>query len=70
MLKRFLLFLSFMLFVVFGAVAFAAVPAEITTVATAVKTDGPLTVASIGGAILTMAGVAVLFKWAKATMFS
>lgn len=67
MFKRFIWFLSLVLF---AGAAVAAVPAEITAVATTVKTDGPLTVASIGGAILTMAGVAVLFKWAKATMFA
>lgn len=67
MLKR---FLFFSLLLLFGSAAFAAVPAEIAAVATTVKTDGSLTVSAIGGAILTMAGVAVLFKWAKATMFS
>ena len=69
MLKRFLLFLSFMLFAVLGAAAFAAVPAEITTVSKAVAADGSLTVAAIGGAILTMAGIAILFKWAKSAIF-
>lgn len=66
MLKRFLFFLSFMFF---SFSAFAAVPAEVTAVVTAVKTDGPLTVAAIGGAILTMSGIAILFKWAKAAIF-
>lgn len=65
MLKRFLFF-SLLLF---GSAAVAAVPAEVTAVATTVKTDGPLTVAAIGGAILAMSGIAILFKWAKAAIF-
>ena len=65
MLKRFLFFF----FLLFGSAALAAVPAEVTAVATTVKTDGPLTVAAIGGAILAMAGIAILFKWAKAAIF-
>ena len=66
MLKRFILFLSMVLF---AGAAVAAVPAEVATVAKAVSTDGPLTVAAIGGAILTMSGIAILFKWAKSAIF-
>ena len=49
--------------------AYAAVPPELTTAATALQTDGSAGIAIVGGAMLTLAGVAVLFKWVKAAFF-
>ena len=47
----------------------SAVVTSATTAATAISTDGVAVVAAIGGAMLAMAGVAILFKWAKAAIF-
>lgn len=49
--------------------AYAAVPTELTDAATALETDGSAGIAIVGGAMLTLAGVAVLFKWVKAAFF-
>lgn len=50
-------------------VASAEVPAAVTTAASTLSTDGSTAIAAVGAATLTMAGVAVLFKWVKATFF-
>ena len=47
----------------------SAVVTSATAAATAISTDGVAVVAAIGGAMLAMAGVAILFKWAKAAIF-
>lgn len=50
--------------------AFAVVPAPDTAATVAyLEANGPLVIAAIGGVMLTLAGVAVLFKWAKASVF-
>lgn len=48
------------------AMADSVVPAAVTT---KLSTDGVDTATAIGGAILTVAVVVVLFKWAKAGIF-
>lgn len=49
--------------------AFAAVPETLTSAATTLGTDGVSAISTVGGIMLTLAGVAVLFKWAKASFF-
>jgi len=51
-----------------SAFAVVAAPDTATTV-TYLETNGPTVIAAIGGVMLTLAGVAVLFKWAKASVF-
>jgi hypothetical protein len=46
--------------------AASVVPAATTT---QLSTDGVDTITAVGGAILLVAVVAVLFKWAKASIF-
>jgi len=48
--------------------AVVAAPDTAATV-TYLETNGPVVIAAIGGVMLTLAGVAVLFKWAKASVF-
>lgn len=50
------------------ALAVVAAPDTAATVAY-LETNGPTVIAAIGGVMLTLAGVAVLFKWAKASVF-
>ena len=53
-----------------SAQAFAVVAAPDTAATvTYLETNGPTVIAAIGGVMLTLAGVAVLFKWAKASVF-
>lgn len=50
--------------------AFAQVAAPDTTATVDyLELNGPIVIAAIGGVMLTLAGVAVLFKWAKASVF-
>lgn len=50
--------------------ALAVVPAPDTeSTVDYLETNGPVVIAAIGGVMLTLAGVAVLFKWAKASVF-
>lgn len=51
------------------AVSFAALPPELETAVTTLQTDGSSAIAMVGAAMLTLAGVAILFKWAKAAFF-
>lgn len=51
-----------------SAFATVAAPDTAATV-TYLETNGPIVIAAIGGVMLTLAGVAVLFKWAKASVF-
>lgn len=49
---------------------FAQVAAPDTTEAvTYLETHGPTVIAAIGGVMIILAAVAVLFKWAKASIF-
>lgn len=58
--------------VVTGFVAssgFAQAAIDVTGATTAITTDGTAAVSSIGTAMLGLAAVAVVFKWAKASIF-
>ena len=47
--------------------AFAAV--DLTAEATAITTDGTAAITAIGGALVGLAVVAVVYKWAKGMIF-
>ncbi len=47
--------------------AFAAI--DVTGATTAISTDGSAAISEIGGAMLGLAALAVVFKWAKASIF-
>ncbi|MGF1845325.1 major capsid protein [Vibrio clamense] len=47
--------------------AFAAI--DVSAATTAITTDGTAAVTSIGQALIGLAGVAVVFKWAKGSIF-
>lgn len=58
----------------FGAVAavastptFAAI--DLTATTTAIETDGTTAITAIGTTMIALAGVAIVFKWAKAAIF-
>jgi uncharacterized membrane protein len=51
-----------------SASAFAAV--DVTAATTSITTDGTAAVTAIGGALIGLAAVAVIFKWVKAAIFS
>lgn len=53
----------------FAGSASAEVPAALNTAVSALSADGVSALGLVGGAMLTLAGVAVLFKWAKASFF-
>lgn len=47
--------------------AFAAI--DVSSATTAITTDGTAAITEIGGALIGLAGVAVVFKWAKGAIF-
>jgi len=47
--------------------AFAAI--DVSSATTAITTDGTAAISEIGGALIGLAGVAVVFKWAKGAIF-
>ncbi len=47
--------------------AFAAI--DVTGAVTSITTDGTSSITAIGGAMIGLAAVAVVFKWAKAAIF-
>jgi hypothetical protein len=54
-----------------GAVpAFADVTTAAASAASSFTSDGTTAMASVGGAIISLAGVAVLYKWIKGMFFS
>jgi len=63
LLLTFLAFLSFFV----GADAMAAI--DVTAATTSITTDGTAAITSIGGALIGLAGVALVFKWAKGAIF-
>lgn len=42
---------------------------DVSSAVTALTTDGTAAITAVGGALLTLAGIAVVFKWAKAAFF-
>jgi uncharacterized membrane protein len=53
--------------VLVAAPSMAAV--DVTAATTAIKTDGGAAITEIGGAMLGLAAIAVVFKWAKGAIF-
>lgn len=55
------------------ATAVAASPAmaaiDVSAATTALGTDGSDAIETVGSAMLTLSGIAVVFKWAKAAFF-
>lgn len=42
---------------------------DVSAATTAISTDGTAAITAIGGALIGLAGVAVVFKWAKGAIF-
>lgn len=42
---------------------------DVSAATTAITTDGTAAVTAVGGALIGLAGVAVVFKWAKGAIF-
>lgn len=57
--------------VVLSSVAAASAHAaiDVTAATSAISTDGTAAITAIGGALIGLAGVAVVFKWAKGAIF-
>lgn len=53
--------------VLYASAASAAI--DVTAATGAITTDGTAAVTAIGGAMIALAAVAVVFKWAKASIF-
>lgn len=68
MFKKTCLALSAAALTVSGSVM-AEVPAEVTAAVTVLKDDGGAVIAAVGGALITLAGVVIVYKWAKAAFF-
>ncbi len=47
--------------------AFAAV--DVTAATTSITTDGTVAITAVGSALIGLAGVAVVFKWVKGSIF-
>ncbi|MFG0772513.1 major capsid protein [Vibrio plantisponsor] len=52
---------------VLASPAFAAI--DVSSATTAITEDGGAAIAAIGGALIGLAGTAVVFKWAKGAIF-
>ena len=51
------------------ASVFAQGNVDVTAQATSLQTDGLAAIGAIGAVLVTMAGVAVVYKWAKGMIF-
>ncbi|MEZ9437493.1 major capsid protein [Vibrio atlanticus] len=61
---------SIALVVAASSVSFASSAAiDVSTATTAITTDGGAAIAAIGGALIGLAGTAVVYKWIKAAIF-
>ena len=47
--------------------AFAAI--DVSAATTSITTDGTAAITAVGGALIGLAGVAVVFKWVKGAIF-
>jgi hypothetical protein len=65
--KNVLLFLSAFILTATAGLASAAI--DVTPATTAISTDGTAAITAIGGALIGLAGVAIVFKWAKGAIF-
>jgi len=65
-LKSIMLAMAFMM-------AFLSVPAfaaiDVSAATTSITTDGTAAITAVGGALIGLAGVAVVFKWVKGAIF-
>lgn len=50
-----------------ASTAFAAI--DVSAATTSITTDGTAAVSAVGGALIGLAGVAVVFKWVKGAIF-
>lgn len=53
--------------VVVASASHAAI--DVAPAVTQISTDGGMAITAIGGAMISLAAVAVVFKWAKASIF-
>ncbi|AQS36124.1 hypothetical protein Sps_00935 [Shewanella psychrophila] len=56
-----------LLTVAMPSTALAAI--DVTDAVTSITTDGGAAIAAIGGAMIGLAAIAIVFKWAKAAIF-
>jgi hypothetical protein len=47
----------------------ASAAIDVTAATTAITTDGTVAITAVGGALIGLAGVAVVFKWVKGAIF-
>lgn len=47
----------------------ASAAVDVSAATTSITTDGTAAITAVGGALIGLAGVAVIFKWAKASIF-
>lgn len=60
-----ILFAAFLAF--FSAPSFAVI--DVSAATTTITTDGTAAITAIGGALIALAAVAVIFKWVKGAIF-
>jgi uncharacterized membrane protein len=47
----------------------ASAAIDVTAATTAITTDGTAAITAVGGALIGLAGIAVVFKWVKGAIF-
>lgn len=67
MFKKILLSSSVVLASLFSAASFAVI--DVSDATTSIATDGTAAITAVGGALIGLAGVAVVFKWVKGAIF-
>lgn len=68
-LKNIMLVLLSSLFVLLGFAGTASAAVDVSAAVSSITGDGVAAVSAIGVALLTLSGVAIAFKWAKAAIF-
>jgi hypothetical protein len=58
---------SVVLLALLASPAFAVI--DVTAATTSITTDGTAAITAVGGALIGLAGVAVVFKWVKGAIF-
>ncbi|MEL4257709.1 major capsid protein [Shewanella xiamenensis] len=51
------------------AASSASAAIDVTAATTAITTDGSAAITAVGGAMLGLAAIAIVFKWAKGAIF-
>jgi len=51
------------------AAAASQAAVDVTSATTSITTDGTAAITAVGGALIGLAGVAVVFKWVKGAIF-